>query len=258
MGITVFVVPGLGLAPAEWWPLRDRISGFADVTEVIVWERQATSIRDIAGEAVERLKTIDGPILLVGHSQGGLYADAIARLIRPGGVVLLDPVHPRNDRLQQELPAKLFRNSGSDVAARMRTARLLTRLGLGGLFKSALLRNYRGHQAVDDIWRHMTRVETYQRALAEYEQNIPCDLDQFGPFPDVPVINLVHDPEVMLGQFRLSREDGQRVESLWSELLSDHPGTEVVEGAGHLIHVDRPGVVLDAVGRALVLIRQAG
>jgi pimeloyl-ACP methyl ester carboxylesterase len=254
VGITVFIVPGLGLAPAEWWPLRDRITEFADVADVVVWERQATSVTDIVDEAAERLTAVDGPVLLVGHSQGGLYVDALARVVKPAGVVLLDPVHPRNDRLQQELPAKLFRNSGSDIAARMRTARLFTRLRLAGLFKSALLRNYQGHQASEDIWRHMKQFTTYDRALAEYERNIPCDLNRFGPFPDIPVINLVHDPEVMLSQFRLSRADGRRVEALWSELLSDHPGTEVVEGAGHLIHIDRPDVVLDAVKRALILI----
>ncbi|MCE7012136.1 alpha/beta fold hydrolase [Kibdelosporangium philippinense] len=251
MGITVFIVPGLALAPAEWWPLRDRIGEFADV---IVWERQATAIKAIVDEAVDRLKSVDGPIVLVGHSQGGLYVDAIARVITPSGMVLLDPVHPRNDRLWAELPAKLFRNSGSDIGMRMRTARFFTRLKLGGLFKSALLKNYQGHPAVDSIWQYVNRVEVYDNALAEYERNIPCDLDEFGPFPDIHVVNLVHDPGVLIGQFRLSAEDGQRVETLWSELLRDHPGTEVVEGAGHLIHIDRPDAVLHAVKRVCDLV----
>jgi hypothetical protein len=47
-----------------------------------------------------------------------------------------------------------------------------------------------------------------------------------GDFPRVPLAPLMHDPEVMIGQFvklaRLARADAEHVEALWGELLRDH------------------------------------
>lgn len=103
----------------------------------------------------------------------------VARLTpsRVRGLVLLDPVHPDNVRLRQELPGELFRRSGSDLGPRLRTACLLARLRLGVvlrplLMKSPPLSHCRDHpaQAIDSIWRHMKRARTYETALSEYAE----------------------------------------------------------------------------------------
>lgn len=62
--------------------------------------------------------------------------------------------------------------------------------------------------------------ETALEAYAELEDRTgPGDLEAVGDFPRVPLALLMHDPEVMIGQFvklaRLPRADTVRVEALW-------------------------------------------
>ena len=281
--VDVLIVPGLGLAGAEWWPIQDELGGKA---RVIAWDRpgfgdsgppqSARTIANIASEALDALAAVasNAPLIVVGHSQGGLYANAIARLApsRVRGLVLLDPTHPDNVRLRQELPGEVFRRSGSDLAPRLRTARRLARLRLGAVLRPVLMkspplslcRNYPA-EAIDSIWRHMKRTRTYQTALSEYSElearTSHHDLVRLGPFPDVPVALLLHDPDVMIDQMvtwgRLPREDAQRAEALWGELLRDTTycglsvKTETITGAGHLIHLERPQIVLDVITQTL-------
>jgi len=61
----------------------------------------------------------------------------------------------------------------------------------------------------------------------------------------------------MVAWGRLPREDAQRAEALWGELLRDTTycglsvKTETITGAGHLIHLERPQIVLDVITQTL-------
>ena len=110
--VTVFITQSLGFASAEWWPIQDELSGRA---RVLTWDRPGygesgpplspRTVGNVAAEALELLARVapDGPLVLVGHSQGGLYSNAVARLAgdRVVGVILLDPAHPDNSRLRR-------------------------------------------------------------------------------------------------------------------------------------------------------------
>ncbi|MEJ3653365.1 alpha/beta hydrolase [Actinomycetes bacterium KLBMP 9759] len=275
--VTVFVVPGLGLPGAEWWPLQDRL---AEVFRAVVWDRPGcgesaptASPRDvatIAGEARDALDAAapDGPVVLVGHSQGGLYTNALARLAadRVLGLVLLDPAHPDNRVLRDELPADVFRRSGCDLALPLRRAHSAARLHLVQLLKPVLSRQpplslCRDHpkSARDAIWRHVCRASSYSTALAEYdhlETGTPgADLERLGPLPPVPVTVLAHDPAVLIGRMTtrggLSFDQAELVEARWGALIrstTPRPTTaETVAGADHMIHLRAPERVVDAV-----------
>ena len=80
-------------------------------------------------------------------------------------------------------------------------------------------------------------------------------------FPPVPLVVLVHDPEMMIDYFvkraGLARADAERIEWLWGTLLADHAslsslGTlESVAGSGHLIHLEKPDVALVRIAELL-------
>jgi len=281
--VTVFVTQSLGFASAEWWPIQDELSGHA---RVLTWDRPGygesgpplspRTVGNVAADALELLARVapDGPLVLVGHSQGGLYSNAIARLAgdRVVGVVLLDPAHPDNSRLRRELPSKLFRGSGSDLSVRIRMARTLARLRLIGLLKPVMRRqppfrycSNHSPEALQAMWHHLGRARAYETALAEYEEleyrTYPASLDAIGPFPPVPLTVLVHDPDVMIELFmrlgRLARVDAERVEGLWNELLRDHVTlsplgrSETVADTGHMIHLEQPRMTLARIMKAL-------
>jgi pimeloyl-ACP methyl ester carboxylesterase len=277
--VTVMITQGLGFASAEWWPIQDRLAKRA---RVLSWDRPGygesrpprtpRTVANVAGEALQLLNTVapEGPLVLVGHSQGGLYSNALARLAadRVSGVVLLDPAHPDNGRLRRELPPKVFRASGSDLAVRLRMANSLARFRLMWVLKPVIMGAppftlCRQHppEARQSMWRHLTRAQGYQTALAEYDllesRTTPAELEALGPFPAVPLVVLVHDPEVMIGQMsaHLVRAEAEQVQALWGTLLSDQGSlsplgrVDTMVGAGHGIHLEKPDLVLATITR---------
>lgn len=195
------------------------------------------------------------------------------------GMALLDPAHPDNARLRRELPPKLFRRSGSDLAVRLRMGRTAARLHMIGALKPLITRGppfsyCRQHPrvALKSMWLHMTRAQSYDTALEEYEElefrTTPRDLDALGPFPLVPLAVLVHDPEVMIRFFvksaHLSLADAQEVEGLWGRLLRDNASlsplarTETVTGSGHLIHLEAPELTVARITGLIGDVRREG
>lgn len=147
------------------------------------------------------------PYVLVGHSLGGLYQFAFARLYpeEVAGIVLVEPTHPRHwPRMQRDAPA---------MAMALRVARLT---------------------AFTRTMRH------------EFDGQEDC-LDSLAsrPSPRVPTRVLVRGrfvpPEA--GAFeRMLRELWRD----WPTLLHVS-GVESVEGAGHYVQKDRPAAVIDAI-----------
>lgn len=147
------------------------------------------------------------PYVLVGHSLGGLYQYAFARLYpdEVAGIVLIEPTHPQHwPRLQRDAPA---------MAMVVRTARLAA-------FSPTMRREF------DD-----------QQRCLEGLSSLPA--------PEVPTRVLVRGrfvpPEA--GAFeRMMRELWRD----WQTLLHAS-GVEPVDGTGHYIQKDKPTVVVDAI-----------
>ena len=80
---------------------------------------------NIARECAELLKYAahEKKIILVAHSQGGLYADQYARLYpdQVEKVSLLDPLSPEDDLFGKRLTAEEYRKSGVDKTKGLRT-----------------------------------------------------------------------------------------------------------------------------------------
>jgi pimeloyl-ACP methyl ester carboxylesterase len=267
--VTVFITPGLGRPAAEWWPVQDALS---DRARVLTWDRPGSgdsgrphssrTVANVAREARDLLAAVapEGPLVLVGHAQGALYTNALARLVgaRVQGLVLLDPAHPDRGRLRRELPRRLLRRSGNDPVPGLWAAGLLSGLRLMRFVRARMMQappfsqtQRHSPEARAAMWRHFARARAYRTALAEYRARTrPADLDALGVLPPVPIVVLVHDPAVVVeelaGRGRLPKADAERVEALSGRLLRDRSSlspvgrTETVDGSGHLIHLERP------------------
>jgi pimeloyl-ACP methyl ester carboxylesterase len=143
----VFITQGLGFASAEWWPIQDALSKRA---RVLTWDRPGygssgsptspRSVRNIAAEALELLSDVapDGPLVLVGHSQG-VFTQMRSHAWLESEFVALRSAHPDNGRMRRELPTQLFRRSRSDLAIGLRMGRRLARLHVIGAFKPVMM-----------------------------------------------------------------------------------------------------------------------
>ena len=101
---TVVIEPSFGGSAAEWQAIAERL---AEETTVIAYNRAAygassrardrRSAEQIAADLAGVLTALEiaGPVILVGHSMGGVYARAFAarHLDRVAGMVLVDSSH---------------------------------------------------------------------------------------------------------------------------------------------------------------------
>ncbi|MEU6216294.1 alpha/beta hydrolase [Streptomyces sp. NPDC047022] len=214
--------PGLGLSgPARTWPTL------------------AAEARRI-GQVLDALG-LDGPATVVGHSLAGFHAEAFARLHpgRAAGVVLVDSSIEENARPRV---AGGLRNAATRVCAALVGASGVPRALLPGLRRAvvrasragggdpapyALVRGvYSTRRAFDAIMAENT---TYIDVAAELTA-----LRRESPFPDVPVTVLAAGAEPWL--------DRQR------DLAALLQGTfRVAEPSGHLVMLDRPRDIAEAV-----------
>jgi pimeloyl-ACP methyl ester carboxylesterase len=273
---TIVFVAGLGSTSAEWWAIQDELSAS---TGVLTFDRAGygwselahgpRTSRQIALELkglLEALK-VEPPYILVGHSQGGLYVNHFCRLYPNvvGGVVLIDPVSPDDVRFRQELLPRVYKKSGVDKARFLKLQGWLSGFGFLRLMKPFLLRSpqfapYRllHRNAFRAFWNNLLTPKTPQATLNEYIQahdprNI-VDLKNSGSFPAVPLRVLVHNADKMrdaLVRFgALSRDEADKVENLWQELMRAHgalsPRGKIVmtETGSHLIHLTQPDIVV--------------
>jgi len=283
----VIIESRLGGSSAEWWPLQDAL---ADYARVVTYDRAGYGWSDppvaprasieIVRElhAVLQSANVPGPYILVGHSQGGLYAQHFARLYADevAGCVFLDPLSTEDNRFAQELDPRLYQGSGVDKRPAMRMTETLCKLGLLPLIKPLLIKSppfyyYKNlkPEVLEIIWRHHLRTELYSTSLAEYEAaHQPANSKQLmeHEFPNVPVTVLYHSAAIIIEEIvkygGLSREDAQRVESLWENLTRSYLGLAanskwvIAERSSHFIPLDRPELVVAAVKEMLVALDQ--
>jgi pimeloyl-ACP methyl ester carboxylesterase len=196
-----------------------------------------------------------------------LYVNHFARLFPDlvGGIVLIDPVSPDNDRFRKELPSPVFQRSGVDKVRALRILTWLNGFGFTRLMKSAVLKSYWRNgknmvppETLDILWHHVLLPHGPKTAFAEYlhlqNQVAREDLKSSHGFPQVPLKVITHSSERMIEQIarygRLTAEHARMVETLWQELIRAHlelsPQSSLIvaEGSDHNVHLDEPQLVI--------------
>jgi len=284
----VVIEPALGSPSAEWWHIQDEL---AKTTTVVTYDRAGygwsrpgafprSSFR-IVSELHSMLEHagLRGPYVVVGHAQGGLYAQLFGRLHpdEVAGALFLDPVSPDNQRFKAELKPDACLLSGIDKAAALNSYSTLHRLGLIRPLRALFQRKLLFHQwrlsptIREVIWQHHALSKAHKAMLSECEQNATpansSDVRAAGDFPHVPVRVLYHSPRRMVREMTmlngLQREDAEEVEDIWQQLvraylkLSPHGQWIVAPESGHYIHLDEPDLVVREVLGLVASVRQA-
>ena len=263
---TVVVVPGLGSTPGEWDAVVDALP--PDVAVVLADPADAPRLRSrddwtaeaVAARLAARVAAAARPLLLVGHSSGGLhvqallYADAEAGGQRDcAGAVLVDASHEEAVRLSPALVSAVGRAAAELVLATGVATLVGPWLRTLGVWATSVRRRDRMAPAA-------VRAVYASRAWAA------STLDAWfghGPLqagvlawqrergaPEVPVRLLVGAAGTGRGRtgwIAVQRDLARRLGAPEPVLLDD---------AGHLVTIDRPDAIADAV-RALLAVDEA-
>lgn len=240
---TVVMEAGYGDASEVWAKVQAQI---ATLTRVCVYDRAGLgrsdvvgqrSVQDVVADLVALIENgpVGGPVVLVGHSIGGLIATMLAH-DRPemvAGLVLVDSSHP------DQLP---------------RLHRRLPRAWL---------------EALNTFFADTPAFETWDSDLATAQGQTPYL--RSGSLQDLPLVVLTRDVERIdpdgIAWIKeniwpdYSTEIDRRYGAAWLELQKDYLTLStdnthvVVKGSTHYIHKDRPEVVVEAVRRVVTQTR---
>jgi pimeloyl-ACP methyl ester carboxylesterase len=257
------VIQGAGAgASLEWRAIQDEL---ASTTQVCVYDRAGYGWSDPAPDrrtadaiaeelrVLLRAAPIPRPVVLVGHSIGGVFARHYARRFPEdvAGLVLVDSSHEEQlERLPDE-----DRSLRRQVRA-LAVARVLARLGilrmavgLGAVREALGFEKLAPHlqSAARAIALRPQVLDTLHAELSAAEESLARSAVR-RPLGDLPLAVLTAGRQVVRrGQ---SAEDTKQAwRSMQSELvaLSTNSQHIIAEESGHYIHEDQPDLVIDAI-----------
>ncbi len=271
--IDLVIEMGLGATLGEWWHVAE---GLSDRHTVLLYERSRSTKtprtpENIACEleAVLRKLNCEEKLILLAHSQGGLYAQQFARLYtqRIKGIVLLDPLSARDSEYKKLLTPKEQKMSGFDKSGNLVIMEKLAKLHLEGVIK-AIMKNappfYYYHEfsqdARESILSAITRTELYTAALQEYrfahEAAFTAPLEKKDAFGDIPLVLVTHSSEFAKRETmefgHTTEEFAEKVEQIWQSLMMDYLSFSrnvkylQAQNSGHFIHLNEPKLIDDA------------
>lgn len=227
----VIIEPSFGGAAADWAKIAQRLS---EETTVVTYDRapygassaarDARTPRHIAGDLNGLLTELRlaGPLVLVGHSAGGIYIRAYAaeHLDRVAGMVLVESSHENQRKMLDPLRSAKNRLGMAFMA-------------LSIMWKPAEERRGADSRSVIREWR------AFKRATAR------APLLTAGALGDRPLAVLTCAP----GDPTVSRRVYERWRDLHRDLtrLSANSRHVVSESYGHYLMLDDPDLVTDAI-----------
>ncbi|MGV3479495.1 MAG: alpha/beta hydrolase [Sphingobium sp.] len=271
---TVIFESGLGTGGTlDWTLVHDKIARFTRACAYdragIMWSDTKDTPQHAAAVADDLHATLKGagitdPLVLVGHSIGGpyirtyvgRYGDQVA------GLVFVDGSHP-------DQVARLGKVTNTDVhpkraALLMHTASALSWTGIVRFMMADSAEGKLPADAVAKLGAYASKsVKGATSELDGFDHTMD-DARAVRSFGNRPVIALTALAPFKPGELKTAKmtpEQGARFKQEWKALhaeqaaLSTRSRQQIVSDAGHYIQVDRPDVVIAAVGEVVNEVR---
>jgi pimeloyl-ACP methyl ester carboxylesterase len=271
-GIPIVIVTGMGNSFDEWHEVTEELS---KKNKVIMFHRPGLGMSELGDESRTTLATaeeikkllrhlnINEPIILVGHSYGGLCAQHFAKLYprHLRGVVLVDSTS-HDFKILDELQLPTLDEDSTDEAW-MKKCNLYSSLNKNELRKilSPTLTKKQKQFSLE-IQERLLNFQvnpTLYKAMCSEIKNWKIDAEiikGLGDLPDVPLVVIGRDKAYSI---KLGTDDGfpewevRIFEEKWQELiiaqanLSSNSILIFAERSGHLIYQDRPDVLIQSI-----------
>ncbi|WP_455539328.1 alpha/beta fold hydrolase [Terrisporobacter sp.] len=238
--VDIVIELGLGTCMDEWLHIAKK---FSKEHGILLYERigiNNSSLSEnkrtplnIAHELYELLENIyhKEKIIIIAHSQGGLYAQQFARLypnmIR--GLILLDPLSANDNKFKEELSEEEYMKSGIDKSSNFKMMCNLPKEALKNLPPFCYYKNFTP-KCENNILNSMIKENHWQTALDEYieshkEENLQ-DLKEKDNFPNVPLVLITHTSDLAIEENiafgQNSREFATKIETMWQNLMKEY------------------------------------
>lgn len=276
--VDIIIEMGLGSCISEWIPMTELLK---ENHGVLLYERAGINKSDasidertphnIAIELFQLLKKINHSekVIIIAHSQGGLYAQQFCRLYSymVKGLILIDPLSARDNTFKESLSKKEYKKSGVDKSGNFKIMKILSKLRLGFISKMILKNapplyycSYYSQEQINEILSCADNVLHASTALEEYTRaHDPKNLNELvikNGFPDIPLILITHSSELAIEENIKfggnSREFAMKIESIWQEIMKDYLGyskkSQWIQAtkSTHYIHLQEPKLIVDA------------
>lgn len=261
----VVLESGSGNFSLDWQPVMQQIAEF---TEVLAYDRAGHGWSDsspsvgplceVVNDLHKLLQALNesAPVVLVGHSLGGLYAQLFARQHpdRVAGMVLLDSSHPDIYPLMSQ--TALYQNRRRVFNMWLASCLGLLRRRLVTPPEAPAGLPVETRRLIESLWLQPKFWRTMLKQSKFLDASIANVFAATGPFPDIPLI-VVAPPNA-----DWTRSLGDGMPDLWShyqqQLANLSPqGTFIcAEKSGHMIHHDEPELVVTAVKNIVDTLRK--
>lgn len=274
---------GLGVCIEEWYTLAQKLQ---DMGSVLLYERagigrstesQYTRTPKVIAKELHDLMLYvkcEEKIILIAHSQGGLYAQQYIRLFpeEVEGIMLIEPLSVRDYIFKEQLTEKEYAQSGIDKSRNLLIFEKLSRLRLGWIVKK-MMNNApplyyakfpeKDMEIILDSYTNITHLRTsYQEYYNAHVMDNISELMDKNDFPDIPLTLITHSSEIAIEESikfgNNSRDFAIKIENMWQDVMKDYlcfskKARHVqAEHSGHYIHLTEPELIINEVKKMLL------
>ena len=261
---TVVIQTGMTCSFYDWLPIIEKLSQHFTV---VSYHRpgygksdlgnDSRTIRQVTKELHMLLQklAIHEPIILIGHSYGGLCAQHFAMLHEDKlqALILVDSTSMNLHRLD-ELYLPISDQTDSDDMW-LQKYHTYSKMDVNMLYNE--LKPMLANQSRQQI-EFSTSPSLYKATASELSEwkNCALSLKELYKTLEVPLIVIGRDPQYSITQLTeggMQKEEATQLEAMWQELIHEQLQLSInsqyilAEHAGHEIENDRPDIIIEAV-----------
>lgn len=279
----IIIEPAIAGLSVEWYAIQKELSRY---TTVVTYDRAGyaesksskvpRTSETIANELFNLLfnSDVEHPYILIGHLEGGLFAQHFAKLFKHyvAGLILVDSFFPRYFQLESEDFPKYYEIAS--YKTRINNIRKLLEVEDEEFPKRVLPLLEELYRDFPDEYRipiisYQSEKKFFKTTISEMEMLFDSckEIDFDGEPLDIPLFVISHDPDVMEElsvQIGIPREEAKKVEQFWLEeqkkllALTSKSNFYIAKGADKNIHYSNPQIIISLALEMLEKIKEEG